>query len=74
MAKGVLKTFAVFEIVQVTAALIHEAVDCSILNQLSFRGALVLAAAASGGCSTISSEDLDPGQAIPGVTVQNPSV
>lgn len=29
-AKGVLKTFAVFEIVQVSPELIQEAVDCSI--------------------------------------------
>ena len=72
VAKSVLKTFAVFEIVQVSPALIQEAVDCSILNQLSFRDSLILAAAASAGCSTVYSEDLNPGQAILGVKVQNP--
>jgi predicted nucleic acid-binding protein len=46
-AKGVLKTFTVFEIVQVSATLIHEAIDCSILNQLSFWDSLILAAASS---------------------------
>lgn len=71
-AKGVLKTFTVFEIVQVSAALIHEAVDCSILNQLSFWDSLILAAAASASCSTVLSEDLNPGQSILGVKVQNP--
>jgi len=74
VAKGVLKTFSVFEVVQVSAALIHEAVDCSILNQLSFRDSLILAAAASAGCSTVFSEDLASGQAILGVRVQNPLV
>ena len=72
VAKGVLKTFAVFGIVQVSPVLIQEAVDCSILNQLSFWDSLILAAAAAAGCSTVYSEDLNPGQSILGVTVKNP--
>jgi len=71
-AKGVLKTFGVFETVQVTPQLIQEAVDCSILNELSFRDALVLAAAAAAGCSILYTEDLNAGQNIIGVKVQNP--
>lgn len=72
VAKGILKTLGVFDTVQVSPALIQEAVDCSILNQLSFWDALVLAAAASAGCGVVLSEDLNPGQAILGVKVQNP--
>jgi hypothetical protein len=71
-AKGVLKTLGVFETVQVSTALIQEAIDCSILNQVSFWDSLILAAARSAGCSTVLSEDLNPGQAILGVKVQNP--
>jgi predicted nucleic acid-binding protein len=71
-AKGVLKTLEVFELVQVSSPLIYEAIDCSILNQLSFRDALILASAASAGCSTVLSEDLNSGQAILGMKVQNP--
>jgi predicted nucleic acid-binding protein len=71
-AKAVLKTFAVFEIVQVSAPLIHEAIDCSILNQLSFWDSLILAAAASAGCKTVLTEDLNPNQAILGVKIRNP--
>jgi predicted nucleic acid-binding protein len=71
-AKNVLKTFTVFEIVQVTPELIQDAVDCSILNVLSFWDALVIAAAAAAECTTIYSEDLNSGQTILGVTVQNP--
>jgi predicted nucleic acid-binding protein len=71
-AKGVLKTFGMFEIVQVSPALIHEAIDCSILNQLSFWDSLILAAAASAGCATLFTEDLNTGQAVLGVRVQNP--
>ncbi len=72
VAKGVLKTFAVFEVIQISTALIHEAIDCSILNRLSFWDSLILAAAASAGCSTLFSEDLNPNQTILGVQVRNP--
>ena len=70
--KGILKTFSVFEIVQVTPALIQEAVDCSILNTTSFWDALVLAAASAAGCTTVFTEDMNSGQRILGVKVQNP--
>lgn len=71
-AKGILKTLDVFEIVSVSPALIQEAVDCSILNELSFWDSLILAAAASTGCTTVLSEDLNAGQTILGVKVENP--
>jgi predicted nucleic acid-binding protein len=71
-AKAVLKTFSAFEIVQITPALIQEAVDCSILNQLSFWDALIVAAADAAGCTTIYSEDFNPGQLILGVKIVNP--
>jgi predicted nucleic acid-binding protein len=72
VAKGVLKTFAVFEIVQVSTMLIQEAIDCSILNQISFWDSLILAAAASAGCATVISEDLNARQSILGVKILNP--
>lgn len=71
-AKANLKTFTVFEIVQVSPALIHDAVDCSVLNALSFWDALILAAAANSGCSTLYTEDLNHGQIVLGVKVENP--
>lgn len=71
-AKGIIKTFGVFDVVQVAPALIQEAIDCSILNELSFWDALIVASAASAGCSLVLSEDLNPGQVILGVTVKNP--
>ena len=71
-AKAVLKTFSIFETVQVSPALIEDAIDCSILNELSFWDALILTAAAAAGCGTVYSEDLNAGQTILGVTVQNP--
>lgn len=71
-AKAVMKTFDVFEIVQISPSLIHDAVDCSVLNQLSFWDALILTAASSAGCTTLYSEDLGSGQQILGVRIQNP--
>ena len=71
-AKGIVKTFRMFEIVQTSPDLIDEAIDGSILNTISFWDALILAAAASAGCSIVYSEDFNPGQTIMGVRVQNP--
>jgi len=71
-AKAVLKTFAAFETVQVSPELIQEAVDCSILNELSFWDALIIAAASAAGCGVLYSEDLNTGQTILGVKVENP--
>lgn len=73
-AKAVLKTLAVFEVVQVSPAVIQEAIDCSILNELSFWDSLILAAAAAAGCVRTYSEDLNAGQTILGVRVENPLV
>jgi predicted nucleic acid-binding protein len=71
-AKGVLKAFSIFEIIQISPAIIYEAVDCSILNQISFWDALILAAAASAGCPLLYSEGLNSGQSILGIKIQNP--
>src|SRR4051812_38715157 len=46
-AKAVLQTFSVFEVVQTSPALIEDAIDCSVLNQISFWDALIIAAAAA---------------------------
>jgi len=73
-AKTVLRTFSIFEIVQTSPDLIDEAIDCSILNRISFWDALIVAAAASSGCSVVYSEDLNPGQMIQGVKIENPLV
>lgn len=71
-AKGILRTFTAFEITQTSLDLIEDAVDCSILNQISFWDALIVAAAAATGCSTIYSEDLNAGQVFQGVRIVNP--
>ena len=71
-AKGVLQTFKVFEIVQTSPDLIDDAIDCSVLNGVSFWDALIVVAAAASGCTVVYSEDLNPGQTIQGVRIENP--
>jgi predicted nucleic acid-binding protein len=71
-AKSVMQTFKVFEIVQASPDLIEGAIDCSVLNGISFWDALIVAAAAASGCVIVYSEDLNPGQTIQGVRIENP--
>jgi predicted nucleic acid-binding protein len=71
-AKAILKTFSAFDVVEISPVLIQDAIDFSVLNTLSFWDSLILAAAASAGCATLYTEDLNHGQVILGVQVQNP--
>jgi predicted nucleic acid-binding protein len=71
-AKSVMQTFKVFEIVQASPDLIERAIDGSVLNGVSFWDALIVAAAAASGCAIVYSEDLNPGQTIQGVRIENP--
>lgn len=71
-AKSILKSLENLEVVTVSPALVYEAIDCSLLNQLSFWDALVVVGAESARCALILSEDLNDGQVIKGVEVRNP--
>lgn len=71
-AKSILRSFLNFEVVQVDANLIANAVDISILNKLSFWDALIVACAESAKCAQLWTEDLSHGQMIQGVRVFNP--
>jgi len=71
-AKSVLQTFRVFEIVQTSPDLIDSAIDGSVLNGIAFWDALIVAAAAASGCAVVYSEDLNAGQVIQGVRIENP--
>lgn len=73
-ARQHLRDFQVFDIVQVTPAIIEEGIDCSILHQLSFWDGLILAAAATAKSTELLSEDLSHGQKLQGITVRNPFV
>ena len=72
--KDIMNSFARFEVVSVTPEIINSAIDCSILNRLSFWDALIVAAAESAHCEYLWTEDLNAGQVIRGVKVENPLV
>jgi len=63
-----------FEVVAIDVELICEAIDCSILNTISFWDGLIVVAAERAGCKTLLSEDLNAGQSIRGIKVVNPFV
>lgn len=71
-AKNIVRQFENFEVVTISPGLIYEAIDCSILNQLSFWDSLIIAAAESVKCTEIWSEDLNAGQMIKGIRIVNP--
>ncbi len=60
-----------FELVIVDAVLIKEAIDCSILDQISYWDALLVVSAANANCASLLTEDLNHGQMIKGVRVNN---
>ncbi len=72
VARQHVRDFQIFEIVQITATIIEQGIDCSILHRLSFWDALIVAAAATGKCSEILTEDLNDGQIILGAMVRKP--
>ena len=71
-AKNILQALGNIETVSVSPALIYEAIDCSLLNQISFWDDLVIVCAASAQCVVVMSEDLNDGQINKGAKIQNP--
>ncbi|MDR1767112.1 MAG: PIN domain-containing protein [Propionibacteriaceae bacterium] len=55
-----------------SAADVQAAAELSAQHQLSFWDAMVVKSASALGCQTLWSEDLNPGQTIAGVTIQDP--
>lgn len=70
--KNIIHNFHNMEIVNNDLELIEEAIDISILSQLSFWDALIIAAAEKANCEYVISEDLSSGQSYRGIKVLNP--
>jgi len=60
------------DVVPVTTTLVQSAVATARTAQLSYWDALIVEAAVAAGCTTLLSEDLNPGQVITGVRIENP--
>ena len=72
LIKDILRSLEHLETVMVSPMLIKEAIDCSIINRLSFWDALIIVSAESAHCKTLWTEDLNHGQVIRGVRIENP--
>lgn len=58
--------------VQPSLNLYHAALDIKTLYRFGFYDSLIVAAALESGCKTLYSEDLQHGQQIEGLTIENP--
>ena len=72
LIKDILRSLERFETVVVSPTLIKDAIDCSIINRLSFWDALIVVSAESAQCEILWTEDLNHGQIIRGVRIENP--
>jgi predicted nucleic acid-binding protein len=72
LTKDILRSLERFETVVVSPTLIKDAIDCSIINRLSFWDALIVVSAESAQCEVLWTEDLNHGQIIRGVRIENP--
>ena len=72
MAKRMLGSFETVEKVMIDGDLVNEAIDCSILDQLSLWDALIVVSAKRALCEEVWTEDLNDGQVIQGVRIRNP--
>lgn len=70
--KDILHSFGQFDMVIVNFAIIYDAIDCGIINRKSFWDSLIVVAAESAHCETLWTEDLNHGQIIRGVRIENP--
>jgi len=55
-AKGILSSFGNFEVVEIAPRLIYDAIDCSVIEQLSFWDALIVVCAEAAACEVLASE------------------
>ncbi|GAB6091092.1 PIN domain-containing protein [Spirochaeta dissipatitropha] len=72
IVKNLVHNYRNMEIVTIDLLIIEQAIDISILFQLSFWDSLILAAAEQANCTYIISEDLNNGQRIRGIEIVNP--
>ena len=70
--KNIIHNFHNMEIVNNDLDLIEQAIDISVISQISFWDSLIIAAAEKANCEFVFSEDLNPGQTYRGVMVVNP--
>lgn len=71
-AAGAVRGLAKLDVVGVDVPLVLAAVDTSRMAQISLWDALIIEAASRAGCDRVLSEDLNAGQIVRGVRIENP--
>ncbi|MDR3688415.1 MAG: PIN domain-containing protein [Fimbriimonas sp.] len=71
-AKRAVEHISLQKVIQIGPSMIVHAIDTSDAHRISFWDALIIEAAAMARCSTLLSEDLNHGQVIRGIKVENP--
>lgn len=72
LARRKVELLAEMDLVRVDLDLILAAIDLSRLHSFSFWDALIVRAAAAAGCGLLLSEDLQHGQVVDGVRIEDP--
>jgi len=72
MARQKIALLSTLEVIQVDLKAILGAIDLLRLHSLSFLDSLVVRSAATAGCTTLITEDLQHGRVIEGVRIENP--
>jgi len=72
LAKKMIAYLANFETVTVDLPMIKQAIDILSAYQISFWDALIVSSAKASGCRVIWTEDLNHGQLVKGVKIENP--
>jgi predicted nucleic acid-binding protein len=72
LAAEAVEQLCTLHVVPIDAALAKSAIAVSRSSQISYWDALIVGAAMRGGCSVLLTEDLNDGQELGGVRVENP--
>jgi predicted nucleic acid-binding protein len=72
VARSYVQTWSRIDVVVIRPEVILGAIDLHRLHALSFWDALVIKSASLAGCGRLLSEDLNHGQVVDGVAIENP--
>ena len=72
IATGLIRTWMRFEVQDVTASVLVQALDLKVSHGFSYWDSAIIAAAKTLGCRTLYSEDMAHGREIEGVLIVNP--
>lgn len=72
VAERAVREVSTYTVAQVDSTAVFAAIAASRQSRISFWDALIVRAASDSGCSVLLSEDLNDGQVIEGVRVENP--